>query len=350
MTALKKYQRLETSGLWRAQLDAQRREVTVSFGDATLVMSDAAGRVLSHWSLPAVTRLNPDALPALYGPEPDAAETLEIEDDLMIGAIEKIRHTLSHARPHPGRLRLASILGAIVVFSSIGLFWLPSALTRQAQRAMPASKQLEIGASLLGHVQRQAGQTCREPLGSQALALLKERLLAAGSSAQIVVVPDGPEWPIVLPGNIVVLPRSAVEQASEPAVTAGYIIEALVGGNAGGLVGTAPNNGAQQVDAPFERLLQSAGLRQVITLLTTGDLPVELLQRHAQTLLAERPQRASTADLQRGFAQAGVAFGPWARFVDPEGQLYAPDEVQSNAQQVVLNDGDWIRLQGICSR
>ena len=56
-TALTEYARLESGGLWKAGPDAQRREVVVSFGEATLVLSDTAGRPLTHWSLPAVERL-----------------------------------------------------------------------------------------------------------------------------------------------------------------------------------------------------------------------------------------------------------------------------------------------------
>jgi hypothetical protein len=40
MTALKKYQKLESSGLWRDAADAQRREVVVAFGEASLILSD----------------------------------------------------------------------------------------------------------------------------------------------------------------------------------------------------------------------------------------------------------------------------------------------------------------------
>ena len=60
MTALPEYQRLECSGLWRDGPGAQRREVIVAFGDATLVIADArSDRALAHWSLPAVLRLQP---------------------------------------------------------------------------------------------------------------------------------------------------------------------------------------------------------------------------------------------------------------------------------------------------
>lgn len=85
MTALKQYERLESIGLWRDDPEAQRREVLVRFGEATLVLSDPRSEVaLSHWSLPAVERRNPGVLPALYAPGDDALETLEIDDTDMI--------------------------------------------------------------------------------------------------------------------------------------------------------------------------------------------------------------------------------------------------------------------------
>ena len=40
MTALKKYQRLEASGLWRERPGAQARDVIVGLREATLVLSD----------------------------------------------------------------------------------------------------------------------------------------------------------------------------------------------------------------------------------------------------------------------------------------------------------------------
>jgi len=46
MTALSKYDRLEATGLWRADPEAQRREVIVSIGNATLVIADINDRHL----------------------------------------------------------------------------------------------------------------------------------------------------------------------------------------------------------------------------------------------------------------------------------------------------------------
>lgn len=129
MTALKKYQKLECTGLWRSAPDAQRREVVVNFGEASLTMSDPATELaLSHWSLPAVERLNPGEQPALYAPGEDSDETLEIEDGDMIAALGTVREALGSTRPRPGRLRGSVLGGLAVVLLCLGIFWLPGAL------------------------------------------------------------------------------------------------------------------------------------------------------------------------------------------------------------------------------
>ena len=54
MTVLAEYQRLEAEGVWRADEDAQRRDVIVSIGEATLTLTDLNEVALTHWSLPAI--------------------------------------------------------------------------------------------------------------------------------------------------------------------------------------------------------------------------------------------------------------------------------------------------------
>ena len=73
MTALNEYDRLETTGLWRESPQAQRRDVHVSFGEASLIIRDRNDTALTHWSLSAVSRGNPGQRPALFHPGDDSA-------------------------------------------------------------------------------------------------------------------------------------------------------------------------------------------------------------------------------------------------------------------------------------
>ncbi len=338
MTALKEYQRLESGGLWRAGADAQRRDVVVSFGDATLVMSDGVGRPITHWSLPAVERLNEGTRPALYAPDREAVETLEIEDDLMIDAIEKVRRHIARGRAKPGRLRnvgVAAILGAVI---GAALIWLPGALTRQTLLVVPMAKRSEIGATLLGHIQRLTGPTCRSPLGVQALDRLKTRVLGADAPGQIVVVPGELAAPLVLPGRIVVLGRAMVESPQDPAVVAGMVLAATT---------------AMQGRDPLEPLLDHAGLPTTMRLLTTGDLPPDVLASYADVALRTIEPGPATDTLIAAFAAAGIPSTPYAYALDPTGETTLPlietDPMAGRPTDPILRDSAWISLQGICS-
>jgi hypothetical protein len=96
MTALQKYARLEAVGVWRESDQGQRRDVIVSIGDATLVITDSQEKALAHWSLAAITRVNPGLVPALYHPEGDKTESLELPEDevAMVEAIETLRRVI----------------------------------------------------------------------------------------------------------------------------------------------------------------------------------------------------------------------------------------------------------------
>jgi len=128
MTALKEYDKLEASGLWRESLATQRREVIVTFGDTSLMITDSNEAPLSHWSLPALNRLNPGEIPAVYSPNPESTETLELDDEVMTAAIEKVLASIRRRSPHPGRLRLAILAAFLVIVAALAVFWLPRAL------------------------------------------------------------------------------------------------------------------------------------------------------------------------------------------------------------------------------
>lgn len=337
-TALTEFARLESGGLWRASPDAQLREVLVSFGEVTLVIADTAGRPLTHWSLPAVSRLNGGDRPAVFSPDGGETETLEIEDDLMVDAIERVRKTVRRRRARPGRLR--SFGGALALAGCVGLavFWLPDALIRQAVSVVPQVKRAEFGAMVLGHIQRVAGQTCRSSLGTEALNKLHRRALGPEAAGQVVVVPQGTDVPLYLPGGLIVLNRDVIEDTEDPAVVGGQIIAAA---------------GQLRQQDPLAALLDTTGIGTTFTLLTTGEIAPETLRGYAETLVADPPARAADDVLLDLFAAAQLPSTPYAYAEDITGEstlgLIEADPMQGRDVPPILSDGEWISLQGICS-
>ncbi len=337
MTALVKYERLESLGLWRETADARGRDVVVAFRDATLVLSDPKSDLaLMHWSLPAVLRLNPGALPALFAPGDDASETLEIDDSNMIAALETVHRALLRRRARPGRLRGLILAGAMVGTLALGLFWMPDALVRHTSSVLPAVSRAEIGRMALSDLARLTGPPCATSAGTAAAAALAERLFAP-DKATIMVLGDGLEGALALPGGLVLLGRGVVVASFKAETVAGFALAAAVD--------------AAEAD-PMVPLLRYAGVPATFRLLTTGHLPDHSLQGYAETLLRQRLGLPVTPLLAR-FEAAGVPTTPFAYALDPTGEtvldLIEADLYRSTASRPVLTDGEWANLQAICT-
>lgn len=337
MTALREYERLESGGLWRADADAQKRDVLVSFGQATLVISDPAGRPLTHWSLPAIIRQNGGQSPAIFGPSDTEDETLEIDDALMIDAIEKVLKSVAKTRPMPGKLRNIMTAGILAATLGLAVFWLPDALMRQTMSVVPMPKRTEIGAYILGHIQGLTGPRCRNEAGVAALDQLHIRLFGPEAEGQVIVLPQLAQGAVALPGGIILLDRRIIENAQDAAVPAGYIVAAA--------------EARAKID-PMADVLKAVGLRQTMGLLTTGELPAESLADYARTVTEAEPNYPNDKALIAAFTQAKVPTGPFSYARDASGQrtraLIANDPFAERDEPEILSDADWVRLQGIC--
>lgn len=336
MTALKQYQRLESAGLWRSEPEAQRQNVTISFGDASLAITDNAGRVLSHWSLAAVERVNPGESPALYAPSAEALELLEIEDDTMIDAVERVRNVVARRRPREGWLRRVILWGGSAVLAIAAFVWLPGALTSHTVRVVPEPTRAALGGQVFRAIGRVSGAPCRSPRGDRALARLHTRLLAPEKGG-LLVLRGGIRDTVALPGGLILMNRALVEDHESPDVAAGYIL--------------AEATRSAQLD-PLERLLDHAGLLSTIRLLTTGALPEATLDAYAEELVAAPPAAVPVEPLLARFDAARLPATPYAYAVDVTGESTLPlieaDPMRGGGAEPVLEDADWIALQGIC--
>lgn len=342
MTALKKYARLEATGLWRPLPDAQRREVAVSFGDATLVLADTrTALALSHWSLSAVQRRNPGASPALFAPgsEP-GAETLELDDPAMIEAIETVRAALARRRPRRGRLRAAVVAATVVAVVALGLFWLPGALVDHAARVLPFVKRQDIGADILAAMDRYTGAPCAAPAGARVLETLAGRLFA-NDETRVAVLREGlpPGGAAHLPGRLIVVDRRLVENHDGPEVLAGLLLAERL---------------RADLDDPLQVVLRDAGTRATFSLLATGNLPDGALTPQAQARLQDAPMPLPAESLLQRFKAAGVPATPYALSQDPTGRetldLIEADPFPPGTARPLMADADWLALQAICAR
>ena len=335
MTALKEYQRLEAAGLWRASPEDQRRDVVVSIGDATLTISNMQDQPLAHWSLAALERLNPGKFPAIFHPDGDVGETLELAQDetAMLDAIERLRNAIEGSRAHPGRLRTVSIFSGLGLVAALLVFWLPGAMMRHTVSVVPEIKRKAIGQALLGRIERVSGQACSTRESAPILARLAERT----GARQIVILRDGVTSSLHLPGGIILLSSSLIEDHEDPAVAAGAVLVERVRADA---------------SDSLEEVLSAGGILSTFRLLTTGKLDRSSLDQYAESMVsAPRPDVPEDKILEI-FAHAAIPTTPYAYSQDITGEdvlgLIEADPMAGRSLEPVLNDRDWVQLQNIC--
>lgn len=340
-TALKQFQRLEAPGSWRPAPGEQLREVIVSIGEATLILSDPKSDApLTHWSLPAVERINPSATPAQYTPvaaaDDERMETLEIDDPLMIEAISRVQGAIAARRPHPGRLRNRLMLLALLGMVLSGVLWMPQALRDHAARITPPAERARIGQAILADMIRSTGQACRDPAAEQVLTTLAARVPLPDKS-RMVVLPDGPGGAIMLPGNLLVIDNAVIAGEPGPEALAGHLLAAGIS--------------ARQTD-PLDLVMQRVGFLDVLALLTRGTLPADSLRDFGEDLLAAPPPPPDDQRLLAGFAAARIPSTPYATTRGDAGPaalaLTEADPFRTQPYPAILTERDWVTLQQIC--
>ena len=303
MTALKAYERLECTGLWRSGPAMQRREVVVSCGQATLILTDMQNRPLAHWSLAAIDVQTHKEDAATLRPAPGSEESLEISDKTMLEALQKVQKAIDRSRPHPGRLRFILAVSSVVLLSFVTLIWGPQAMVSYASNVLPKAKRAQLGGALVERIGQLAGPYCTSPEGIRSAALLVERL-APKAALELRVLPGQRTAPIVLPGGKVILFDNMVGQSDDPAVTAAYVAAAI-----------ATLNDAD----PLGLYLEDAGPFVSISLITSNELSNRQLDQLAKIALSDQRRPASAT------------------------QPPAPTALPT------LPDGAWLGLQAICN-
>ncbi len=361
MTALSKYQRLEAPGIWRPGPGAQRRDVMVVLGKASLTLMDSrTDSVLAHWSLPAIERLNPGARPALYGPgravdgdrvgedggDGAEGESLELDDALMVEALEAIESAL---RP-PGRrgwLRRGVGAGSVVLVALLALFWLPPALIDHTAGIVPQASRAQIARTVIDTLPDNApgAAVCAHPGGRQALATLRARVL--GGSHRALAIAGVPGFEAThLPGQVILLGADLLARLDSPEALAGYLIA---------------EDASARAEDPLRDILRHAGFRATLTLLTTGSLPEGALANYLPVRLAAGPARPDPAALAGRLAAEGLPLAPYADALGADaasadlvrqaealrGQAVEPNSSQDPAGRL-LGDGEWLMLQAVC--
>ena len=333
VTVLAKYQRLEAEGIWHRSPGEQRRDVIVSVGKTSITISTPAEIALTHWSLPAMERKNPGQMPALYCPEGDSSETLELAEDAFVEAVERVLESVRRRQGRSGRVRRLVAVGLLIAILGGAALWLPGATARHTASLLPDVARASIGTSVLAKMDPMTGPPCEAPSGIRALDHLQVRLFGA-KSLRLVFLPSALPETAHLPGGIILLAHNLLQEVESPETLAVHVLAEDIRRNHGD---------------PVARLLHVAGIKAVLVLLTQGTVPDEALARMAEHVVTTVPSPVPTGILMDRLAAIGMTIRDNANPEDVPGQSTATvARAVAPGALPILDDGDWIALQGIC--
>ncbi len=293
MTAIDKYTRLEALGQWREGPDQPPCEVVVSFGNATLVLSDLDENPLCHWAMAATSRLSLDGTKAIYTPDTEGFETLEIDDSEMVEAIAQVsRASVTVSRRTPW-LRWVFLVFLVATIAAI-FYVTPSILRGQAVRMTGHESARKLGTDMLASLNT---DICREPRADAAREQFQSRAFPDGRTLLVIVRNQSPAN--VFPGGVVVISSSTLQSMQTPDELAA-LTTAL----------------AAKSEASMRQLFDASSPRELFNYITSGKLSGDRLAQVAQSII----------DVSK---------------TDEAAELFSAD-------QPLLRDQDWVTLQGIC--
>ncbi|MHA3913276.1 hypothetical protein [Halovulum sp. GXIMD14793] len=336
MTALQKYIRLEATGQWRESRAHAPREVVVSFGKATLVLSDFQDRPLTHWALAAigVVGSGPGVAYAL-----DAAgdETLQIDDAQMNAAIAEVTAEAREVAdqltiPRQGR-RWSLILLTLLGLVALAVWKCPGFLRTQALNLIPQEKATLIGREVVASL----GTVCASSGDLPGLARLAtvlnlpldRRLGVAKGSTPLAVMPGGD----ILVGD------DFLAEMRSPDALAGWVLMAHL---------ADPDGRAQ-----LAGLMQDKPLGQLGRFMMNGDISAEDISTLVRSISDAEVQvtldRLSAA--QAGLADRGLAD---KGFVTSALQHHPGQAAGLSAKvdegKPVMRDQAWVAVQQACNQ
>jgi elongation factor P hydroxylase len=237
------------------------REVIISFGNATLLLSDQHEEPLSHWAMAATLRIAWDGEIAIYSPDADGRETLEIDDVDMVEAIAQVSRAENvKNRRKPWRIWMTMLV--VLAILGAGMYWAPQLVRDQALRMTNAASARQIGLEMLGALQI---EICKEPRADAVRMKLQQRLFPT-SDAHLVIAKNAPAG-TVFPGRLLLIGKDTLLRFS---TSDQFILWAAQ---------------LQAEEAPDTDLFQNGTLADVAHYVTRGNIPRTRLLEMANQIL-----------------------------------------------------------------
>lgn len=339
MTALAEYERLEALGVWRAHDGDEGQEVVIKFGKSTMALEGKGNELLAHWSLAALRLRQEDAGAATYAPDFESPESLTVTDPEMRAALGRVLAArLDAPRPPRSRMPLVVATAALFLVAGLAVMNLPAILSGFAPSLIAPERARVLARQMMPLVQERTGPPCATRAGDAALDRLARRLMPR-APAQVFVADLGDLPYLALPGETVIVSRHIAERAASPEEFAGWAALAFADGASHAALG---------------HVFGASRISDGLGFLANGSFSAPTLDRAVSRLMissdVRRPLELEAAALS--LADAGIPAEPLVRGIRREalvsGPLTIPPVEGSEGGPLVLTDGEWVALQGIC--
>lgn len=375
MTALDRFDLLESPGWYLDGETAETHDVIVKFGNESLVFMALDETPLAHWPLATLRRLpeapnHPGELRLI--PDHGSLERLVLTDRDMIAAIEEVCPDLRKAprTPPSGKRRMlfwsvgavACVLLVVFVLSPIIAGRLAVLISPKAEIAL-GDKISEQIMDLLRFIGGDQVAVCETPEGRRALDQMAARLGAqAHVPIRISVINHGMVNALATPGGRILVMRGLLDDAKSPEEVAGVLAheighvihrdptrEALRSAGTAGILSLALGDitggglitviAESALNASYTRDAERDADQTALDLLAAAKLP--------STPLAEFFQRLGEEFGDPKGAMSHLASHP--EFSSREAAARDADTIGGGVFQPVLTPQEWTDLRQICS-
>ena len=365
---------LEAQGRYFDGQSAQATEVTVGFGERSLVMMDRNRVAIAHWPLASLhaISLRKDSTAQLV-PYAGSDERLLISDQVMLRALQKVCPDLHRRKVDHSGVRRAGVWAVGAVMSLLVIvFLLMPALAAQLAVLIPPEREQQLGDTVIDQMQSffelatgERPEICNDLKGQEALDRMTARLSAdldLPYPLRVGVVNHSMVNAFAVPGGRVIFMEGLIKAASTPEEVAGVLAheighvvnrdptrEALrAAGTAGifGLLlgdffgaGVAVAVGEAVLKASYQREAETTADETAYKLLAAAKLPTKPFAEFFRKMAEEHGEMDGVLGLIASHPGLGLRAERAA----------AADQIGDGAFEPVINDQEWVALRGICN-
>lgn len=204
MTALKKFSRLEAKAVWIENSDKSPKQVILSFGKSSIIISDENGFPIDHWNFNSIIIISESKDETIFSQESNKIEKLIIKDDEMIKAIVLICN--SEYKPTRYVLRTTKIFRSIVFLMFISIFFYFPNILRQMVFEVTEPRYEAIFYENVLNKLINTSEICNKNNKIEAYEKKINTYFTKDNFLDIIVLKYGEDKPMLLPGGKVIIP------------------------------------------------------------------------------------------------------------------------------------------------